>query len=85
MSSALELMPPAGFVLSLRNGAIGRTVPSTRAWVAATLPPADAAECSTFEPVMPAFFRMRDVTKSSHLWPLTASISCPATRYSTLS
>ena len=33
MSSADELMPPAGFVLSLSNGAIGRTLPSIGACV----------------------------------------------------
>ena len=38
MSSADELMPPAGFVLSLSNAAIGRTRPSIRAWVAARFP-----------------------------------------------
>ena len=31
MSSALELMPPAGFVLSLSNGLISLTAPSTSA------------------------------------------------------
>jgi hypothetical protein len=37
-------MPPAGFVLSLPNGAIGRTFPSMRAWVVAAWPLAAAAE-----------------------------------------
>ena len=73
MSSAFELMPPAGFVLSLTNGAMGlhravdagvRSPPRCRR--------PTAAECSTFEPVMPTFFRMRAVTKSSQLCPLTA-------------
>ena len=44
MSSADELMPPAGLVLSLPNGAIGRTLPSMRAWGVATWPLAAAAE-----------------------------------------
>ena len=53
MSSAQALMPPAGFVLSLSNGWIGRTLPSTGAWGAATFPPAVAAECLTLLLVMP--------------------------------
>ena len=85
MSSALELMPPAGFVLSLSNGLIGRTLPSTGACGAATLPPAAAAEWRTLLPVIPTFARMRELTKSSQDWPLIASITSPATRYSTLS
>src|SRR5262245_55574078 len=67
MSSADELMPPAGFVLSLTNGAIGRTLPSTRACVVATLPPAAADEWRTFDPVIPTFARIRDEMKSSQL------------------
>ena len=62
MSSALELMPPAGLVLSLSNGAIGRTLPSTRRVrrrdVAAAAPRRSAR---TLLPVMPTFARMRDV------------------------
>src|SRR6185295_2483420 len=85
MSSADELIPPAGLVLSLSNGAIGLTVPSIGAWVAATLPPAAAAEWRTLLPVMPTLARMRVPTKVSHDWPLIASISSPATRYNTLS
>src|SRR5687767_15296082 len=38
MSSAPDMIPPAGLVLSLRNGAMARTVPSIRAWVPAMLP-----------------------------------------------
>ncbi len=85
MSSALELMPPAGFVLSLSKGLIARTAPSMGACGLATLPPAAAAECRTLLPRMPTFARIRVATKSSHDWPLTASITSPATRYSTLS
>jgi hypothetical protein len=67
MSSALELMPPAGFVLSLRNGAIGRTTPFTGACVAATFPfAATASECRRLLPVIPTLFRIRSPTKSSH-------------------
>ena len=63
MSSADELMPPAGFVLSLSNGAIGRILPSTGACGAATLPPEAAAECRTLLPVIPTLARIRDATK----------------------
>jgi len=73
-------MPPAGFVLSLSNGWIGRTVPSTGAWGAAMFPPARAAECLTLLDAIPTFARMRVETKSSHDWPLSASITSPATR-----
>jgi hypothetical protein len=56
-----------------------------RACVAATLPPAMAAECRTFDPVMPTFERIRDEMKSSQDCPETVSMTSPATRYSTLS
>ncbi len=85
MSSADELMPPAGLVLSLSNGRIARTAPSTGACGVATLPPAAAAECRTLLPVIPTLARMRVATKSSQVWPLIVSISSPAIRYSTLS
>ena len=69
MSLAPALMPPAGLVLSLANGAMTRTLPSTGAWVAATLPPLPAAEWCTLLPVMPSGVRIRRVTKSSQLMP----------------
>ena len=59
MSSAFELMPPAGFVLSESNGFTGATLPSSGACGAATFAPATAAECRTLLPSMPTFFRMR--------------------------
>ena len=57
-----------------------RTTPSTEAWVAATLPSTPAAECSTLLPVIPTGRRIRSVTKSSQLRPLTTSITSPAMR-----
>src|SRR3989338_1076230 len=45
MSSAFELMPPAGFVLSLEKDLTIWTFPSISAWVVATFPPFDASEC----------------------------------------
>src|SRR5207245_10243054 len=88
MSVALELMPPAGFVLSLVNGAIGRTLPSMGACGVATLPPpppppappAAADEWRTVLPVIPTRARILDCTKSSHDCPETVSITWPATR-----
>jgi hypothetical protein len=85
MSAALELMPPAGFVLSLSNGLITRTVAPMGACGLAMFPPAAAAEWRTLLLFIPTFARTRDPTKSSQDWPLTASITSPATRYSTLS
>ena len=85
MSSAFELMPPAGFVRSLSKGLTGRTAPSTRAWGVATLPGARAPEWATVLPLMPTFWRMRAHTKSSQERPQTVSITSPATRYRTLS
>ena len=73
-------MPPAGLVLSLSKGRIGRTLPSIRACGDATFPPPAAAECLTLLFVMPAFARIRVETKSSHDWPLSVSMTSPATR-----
>ena len=47
ISSAPDTSPPAGSVLSLRNGATGRTVSLTSAWGVATLPARPAAEWRT--------------------------------------
>jgi hypothetical protein len=80
MSAEPDMIPPAGLVLSLRNGATGRTVPSTSACVAATLPVFFAPEWSTSLFVIPTFWRIRFRTKSSQLCPETASITLPATR-----
>ena len=80
MSSAFELMPPAGFVLSESNGFTGATLPSSGACGAATFAPATAAEWRTLLPSIPTFFRIRVLTKSSHDWPLMASITSPAMR-----
>jgi hypothetical protein len=44
MSFAPDMIPPAGLVLSLRNGAMGRTVSFTAAWVPATFPDSPAPE-----------------------------------------
>ena len=82
MSSAPDMMPPAGLVLSLRNGFTGRTVSFTAACGVATLapgPPA-AAEWRTSLAVMPTRRRMRELTNSSQVCPLTASITSPAMR-----
>jgi hypothetical protein len=80
MSAAVELMPPAGLVLSLVIGATGLTRPSTSACGVATLPPRAASEWRTVLPVMPIGSRSRVRTKSSQLFPDTRSMSCPATR-----
>src|SRR5213078_2204180 len=87
ISAALALMPPAGLTLSLPNGEIGRTRPSISACGVAMLPPPPpaAAEWRTLLPVIPTRARMRDETKSSHVSPETASMTSPATLYSTLS
>ena len=50
-------MPPAGLVLSLVKGAMGRTAPSTRACGVATLPPSAAAEWRTLLSVHAHFFQ----------------------------
>ena len=79
MSDAPDMIPPAGLVLSLENGAICLTFPSIGAWVAATLPPPVAPEWRTSLARIPTGTRIRERTKSSQVWPLTASISSPAT------
>jgi hypothetical protein len=80
MSSAPETMPPAGLVLSLRNGATGRTVSFTSACGVATLPGRPAAEWSTSLCVIPTRARMRVRTNCSQVCPDTVSITSPATR-----
>ncbi len=80
MSSAPDMIPPAGLVLSLANGFTMRTVSFTSACVVATLPGPDAPEWRTSLCVIPIGWRIRVRTKSSQLIPDTASITAPATR-----
>src|SRR2546423_14473187 len=70
MSSAQELMPPAGLVLSLATGAIVRTRPSTSACGVATLPPCVAAECRSLLERIPRLASSRDEMESYHDCPL---------------
>ena len=67
MSAAPDMIPPAGLVLSLANGATGRTVSFTSAWVPATLPASAAPEWRTSLSVIPTFSRIRRRTKSSQV------------------
>src|SRR4051812_4831302 len=59
MSVAVAFTPPAGLVLSLVIGAIGRTTPFTSACVVATLPLLAASEWRTVLDVIPTGRRMR--------------------------
>ena len=80
ISAALEFIPPAGFVLSLANASTGLTVPLIRACGVAALEPPPAAECRTVVRCIPRGARMRFEMKSSQVWPLTDSMTSPATR-----
>ncbi len=85
MSVALAMTPPAGLIEILVSGSTNRTVPSTRAWVDAMFRPGAAAARVDRLSDMPAGPRIRSATNASHGIPLAASITSPATMYSTLS
>ncbi len=85
MSTALDMIPPAGLIDVLVSGSTNCTVPSTRAWVEAMLRPGAAAVRLARLSAMPAGPKSRSSTKASHGFPLAASTTSPATMYRTLS
>ena len=80
ISSAPDMMPPAGLTLSLRKGATGRTVSLTSACGVATSPSSLPPDRTMSLLVMPTFEKIRVRMKSSQVVPDTASMTSPATR-----
>jgi hypothetical protein len=85
MSAAVELIPPAALVAVAARGFTIRTAPSTRACGVATLPASSVAARVTRVSVMPSGSMIRVSTNSSHVSPLTSSITSAATWYRMLS
>ena len=79
MSRALERMPPAAAMLSASSGATVRSTPSTWAWGVAALALAGRAEGLGTVSFMPRGESKRSRTNASHVFPLTAATTSPAT------
>ena len=84
-SATQELMAPAGALLSTSSCGSGSSLPPALECGRATSPAASSAGVLVFVEVMPSGVKMRSFTKSSQLFPVTAGMIWPATRYNRLS
>ena len=80
MSRTLELMEPAGPMLSMLRYGTARRVSSIFVWGVATSGRPTSALVLELVAVMPSGVKMRSRTRSSQLLPLTCAATCPAVR-----